>query len=73
MNYERLLLDRLIDTNTQLLYSLRIIERMGNKLGLDGEGEAMTSVRNRVKLELISNESLIKQTTKKLRASGIER
>ena len=73
MNYERLLLDRLIDTNTQLLYSLRIIERMGNKLGLDGEGEAMTSVRNRVRLELISNESLIKQTTKKLRATGIER
>lgn len=73
MNYERLLLDRLIDTNTQLLYSLRIIERMGNKLGLDGEGEAMTGVRNRVRLELISNESLIKQTTKKLRATGIER
>ena len=70
MNYERLLLDRLIETNTQLLYSLRIIERMGNKLGLDGEGEAMTSVRNRVKLELISNESLIKQTTKKLRTLG---
>lgn len=70
MNYERLLLDRLIDTNTQLLYSLRIIERMGNKLGLDGEGEAMASVRNRVRLELISNESLIKQTTKKLRTLG---
>ena len=73
MNYERLLLDRLIETNTQLLYSLRIIERMGNKLGLDGEGKAMASVRNRVRLELISNESLIKQITKKLRASGIER
>lgn len=73
MNYERLLLDRLIDTNTQLLYSLRIIERMGSKLGLDGEGEAMTSVRNRVKLEAINNELVIKQITKKLRASGIER
>ena len=73
MNYERLLLDRLIDTNTQLLYSLRIIERMGSKLGLDGEGEAMSSVRNRVKLEAINNELVIKQITKKLRASGIER
>lgn len=64
MNYERLLLDRLIDTNTQLLYSLRIIERMGNKLGLEGEGEAMTLVRNRVKLELMTNEPVIKQITK---------
>ena len=72
MNYERLLLERLIDTNTQLMYSLRIIERMGSKLGLDGEGEAMSSVRNRVKLELMTNEPVIKQTTKKLRAIGIK-
>lgn len=73
MNYERLLLDRLIDTNTQLLYALRIIERMGCQIGLDGEGEAMSMVRYRVKSQLIENEAVIKQTTKKLRTTGIER
>lgn len=73
MSYERMLLDRLIDTNDQLLYSLRIIEKMGNKLGLDGEGEAMTMVRNRVRLELMTNEPVIKQTVRKLRTAGIER